>query len=407
MGCGPSKEAATLNNHVVHGGAPPSTATAATAAATSTVNHVTNSSSSNNNNYNRKEAPNAHTSSPPTANVNVKVNANVNVKVNAAEQHPTQPHFQAQTQAQQPQLPQAPTTTGSQVPLKSGDGDGESEKVTRVSDDADYVDSDESIKSFGVPSDADDDNMQDPNPNPTSNTELAARSFHTSITGSHNFMVEDSQKGLHVVDVNANVSGSGSGGGGDHPAGAGHTTTHHHHHHMNAAQTQRRNSLADGPLPPSSSTSQLHLLPTNAANVNANNANNNANNASANAPGGNPKSLVKRLSSVIGLEAMIEERREAGELTTNVVRIEVPFGKPIEAVYEGVHDGRILGSGISGLVRLVTHKATGVLYAVKCLDLGLIQTEEGLHQLREEIFIMCQLDHPNIVRLEEVYESHK
>jgi calcium-dependent protein kinase len=54
----------------------------------------------------------------------------------------------------------------------------------------------------------------------------------------------------------------------------------------------------------------------------------------------------------------------------------------------------------------VTHKATGVKYAVKCLDLGLVETEEGLQQLREEIFIMCQLDHPNIVRLEEVYESH-
>ena len=39
------------------------------------------------------------------------------------------------------------------------------------------------------------------------------------------------------------------------------------------------------------------------------------------------------------------------------------------------------------------------------LDLGLVDTDEGLQQLREEIFIMCQLDHPNIVRLEEVYES--
>jgi len=65
-----------------------------------------------------------------------------------------------------------------------------------------------------------------------------------------------------------------------------------------------------------------------------------------------------------------------------------------------------LGSGISGLVRLVTHRATGLKYAVKCLDLGLVDTEEGLQQLREEIYIMCQLDHPNIVRLEEVYESH-
>jgi calcium-dependent protein kinase len=102
---------------------------------------------------------------------------------------------------------------------------------------------------------------------------------------------------------------------------------------------------------------------------------------------------------------MIEERREAGELKTNVVRLEVPFGKPIEEVYCGVHDGPILGSGISGVVRMVTHRATGVKYAVKSLDLGLIETADGLHQLREEIFIMCQLDHPNIVRLEEVYES--
>mmetsp|Transcript_9712 Transcript_9712/g.10454 ORF Transcript_9712/g.10454 Transcript_9712/m.10454 type:complete len:1083 (-) Transcript_9712:318-3566(-) len=111
-------------------------------------------------------------------------------------------------------------------------------------------------------------------------------------------------------------------------------------------------------------------------------------------------------SSVIGLDSLIESRREEGGLTSNVVHMEVPFGKPIEEVYDGVQRGPVLGSGISGVVRLVTHKATGVKYAVKCLDLGLVDTEEGLMQLREEIFIMCQLDHPNIVRLEEVYESH-
>eukprot|EP00592_Proboscia_alata_P026969 CAMPEP_0194444248 /NCGR_PEP_ID=MMETSP0176-20130528/127161_1 /TAXON_ID=216777 /ORGANISM="Proboscia alata, Strain PI-D3" /LENGTH=1036 /DNA_ID=CAMNT_0039270601 /DNA_START=128 /DNA_END=3238 /DNA_ORIENTATION=+ len=111
-------------------------------------------------------------------------------------------------------------------------------------------------------------------------------------------------------------------------------------------------------------------------------------------------------TSVIGLDKMIEVRREEGDLVKNMVHMEVPFGKPIEEVYDGVHYGRVLGSGISGLVRLATHKATGVKYAVKCLDLGLVDTEESLRQLREEIFIMCQLDHPNIVRLEEVYESH-
>jgi hypothetical protein len=118
----------------------------------------------------------------------------------------------------------------------------------------------------------------------------------------------------------------------------------------------------------------------------------------------NPKTLVHS-TSAIGLDEMIEDRREMGDIKSNVVHIEVPFGKPIEEVYEGVHNGPVLGSGISGLVRLVTHKATGLKYAVKVLDLGLVDTSEGLHQLREEIFIMCQLDHPNIVRLEEVYES--
>ena len=77
----------------------------------------------------------------------------------------------------------------------------------------------------------------------------------------------------------------------------------------------------------------------------------------------------------------------------------------IEEVYDGVHDGLLLGTGISGSVRLCTHKATSVKYAVKCLELCRIKTEKGLQQLQDEIAVMCQLDHPNIVRLEEVYES--
>ena len=75
----------------------------------------------------------------------------------------------------------------------------------------------------------------------------------------------------------------------------------------------------------------------------------------------------------------------------NLVRIEVPLGKGIEEVYEGVHDGTVLGSGVSGIVRRVTHRETSVEYAVKCLDLALIDSDAGLRQLKEEIYIMCQL----------------
>jgi calcium-dependent protein kinase len=70
-----------------------------------------------------------------------------------------------------------------------------------------------------------------------------------------------------------------------------------------------------------------------------------------------------------------------------------------------VHDGEVLGSGVAGIIRKVKHRKTGVNYAVKCLETDLIRDANYVQALREEIFIMCQLDHPNIVRLEEVYES--
>lgn len=93
-------------------------------------------------------------------------------------------------------------------------------------------------------------------------------------------------------------------------------------------------------------------------------------------------------------------------LTTKVVRLETPCDTPVETVYDGVHDGLILGEGVSGVVRLITHRATGVQYAMKCLPFNLMTTgQAGLEQLRNEIFIMCQLDLPYIVRIEEVYES--
>jgi len=83
----------------------------------------------------------------------------------------------------------------------------------------------------------------------------------------------------------------------------------------------------------------------------------------------------------------------------------MPSGKPIEHIYNGVKDGDILGTGISGMVRLVTHRVTGVQYAVKCVKIDWIDTIEKWQQLRNEILIMSQLDHPNIVRITEVYGS--
>lgn len=104
----------------------------------------------------------------------------------------------------------------------------------------------------------------------------------------------------------------------------------------------------------------------------------------------------------IGLEEMRQSLIAEGKMP---VRMETPMGESIESVYDGVHDGRVLGTGVSGLVRLVTHKETGVDYAVKIMDLTKYGTEKRLTQLKNEVLISAQVDHANIIRLEEVYQS--
>lgn len=93
---------------------------------------------------------------------------------------------------------------------------------------------------------------------------------------------------------------------------------------------------------------------------------------------------------------------ERGNTCVDVVTADIA---PVESIYDGVKDGPILGHGITGLVRMCTHKETGAAFAVKTLSLKQIETAQGLKQLQEELGILMQLDHPNIVKLEAVYES--
>jgi len=58
-----------------------------------------------------------------------------------------------------------------------------------------------------------------------------------------------------------------------------------------------------------------------------------------------------------------------------------------------------------GFVRKIMHKETGEEFAVKRLNLIVVDSDEARAQLIEEIDIMCQLDHPNVIRLEEIYAS--
>lgn len=101
------------------------------------------------------------------------------------------------------------------------------------------------------------------------------------------------------------------------------------------------------------------------------------------ATSGPPKPTLRRSKSIVEFDK--SEHKV-------LVPIETQLGKPIESVYDGVHDGPELGTGITGVVRKVTHKKTKHEYAVKKLDLGKIKTEAELQQLREEVSFLFSIE---------------
>lgn len=104
---------------------------------------------------------------------------------------------------------------------------------------------------------------------------------------------------------------------------------------------------------------------------------------------------------------LIKDCLEPGQLRSCTVfhnNATASFGQRIEDIYDGVRDGEVLGEGFSGVVRRIKHRETGVTRALKRLDLqGLARND--IDTLLGEIKIMCSLDHPNVVCLEEVFEG--
>lgn len=84
-------------------------------------------------------------------------------------------------------------------------------------------------------------------------------------------------------------------------------------------------------------------------------------------------------------------------------RLESSHDRPIESVYEGVDNGLKLGEGLTGVVRIGIHKQTGAKVAIKAHEIAKM---ESLLSLKEEIAILHQLNHPNVVGLEAVYQNN-
>ena len=79
----------------------------------------------------------------------------------------------------------------------------------------------------------------------------------------------------------------------------------------------------------------------------------------------------------------------------------------IHSVYSVRFSEPPLGVGASGPVYKAIHKDSGQTFALKTLDKAQARSEGSLSALMTELRIMSTLDHPNIAKLFELFETEK
>ena len=69
--------------------------------------------------------------------------------------------------------------------------------------------------------------------------------------------------------------------------------------------------------------------------------------------------------------------------------------------------GKQLGKGAFGKVYLGLHRLTGLKVAIKTIDKSIIEDERTRRKVFQEVYVMKRVNHQNIIRLLEVFESSK
>ena len=91
---------------------------------------------------------------------------------------------------------------------------------------------------------------------------------------------------------------------------------------------------------------------------------------------------------------------------TSIVKSKAFVGKTEGKIRDHYRIGKMLGQGAFGEVRLCLHKASQSQRAVKVLRKNLLDPKE-MEMLKNEIAILKDMDHPNIVNMYEYLEDEK
>lgn len=82
-------------------------------------------------------------------------------------------------------------------------------------------------------------------------------------------------------------------------------------------------------------------------------------------------------------------------------------GKEPETKADWYRIGKMLGKGAFGKVNLGMHKLTDSLVAIKSINKEYLEEERSRRKVAKEVAILKKINHKNIVRLYETYESAK
>ena len=94
------------------------------------------------------------------------------------------------------------------------------------------------------------------------------------------------------------------------------------------------------------------------------------------------------------------------EATKVAVRVQDIIQKNEGKLRDHYRIGKVLGNGAFGEVRMCIHRGTGAQRAVKVLRKSNMDEDEK-RMLFNEINILKELDHPNIVKMYEFFEDDK